>query len=138
MKTPSFGPAQLAVLGLAAIALAACGSPDAQTPASGGAPMSSLEPIDAVPLPLDDNPMAPVRVSQPIAKTDKKAEDSEAVVAETPLDPTATPVASIEPAAPPRIVVAPRPATAPAAPKPVSRPSPAPDPAEPERPVLNF
>jgi len=133
MKTPSFIATGLA-LSLAALALTACGSPTAEAPAAGGA-MSSLEPIDAVPLPLDENPMAPIQVAAPAPKSDDADEDSKSDAADAPAEPieVASP-AETKPAAearPAKIVAEPRPSREPATPPPAQ-------PAEPGKPVLTF
>ncbi|CAN5148261.1 hypothetical protein BH09PSE1_BH09PSE1_19680 [soil metagenome] len=130
MKTPSF-----VAVGLAVLALAACGSPDAQAPAAGESAMSALEPIDAVPLPLDDNPLSPPPVATPAKKADEKT-DATDPAAETPeATEAAAATAAADPTVkPPRIVVAPREPASPASPK----PTPTPAPTEPEKPVLNF
>ncbi|CAN5378578.1 hypothetical protein BH10PSE1_BH10PSE1_11440 [soil metagenome] len=137
MKTPSF-----IVAGLAVFALSACGSPDAQAPAAGGTAMSSLEPIDAVPLPLDDNPLSPPPVVEPEKKSDKAEDPAKADDATATATEAAAATGAETDVKPPRIVVAPRAPLAVASPKPASTPAPTPAPrvapAEPERPVLNF
>lgn len=130
MKTPSFVAA-----GLSVIALAACGSPDAQAPAAGGAALSSLEPIDAVPLPLDDSsPLDTPPVAAPTAKPAEKADADKADAGDVAAKPEDTTAVVETDARPPRVVITPR---APAA-SPTVKPTPEPTHAEPERPVLNF
>lgn len=145
MKIASF-----ITLAAAGVVLASCGSHEADAPAAVGGTMSSLEPIDAVPLPLDENPMPRATyVAQVASPADKPvtAEKTAAVAATEPATTATTTVAAVAPAAPaetrpPRIVVAPRPVTTVAPPAPAPAPAPAPQPRatsnEPERPVLNF
>lgn len=134
MKTPPFIAAAFVLA-----ALAACGSPDAQAPTAVGGE-SSLEPIDAVPLPLDDNPLVHPPVAAPAPKAAAKTETPADAATEAPTDPAtapaATPAADADAAKPPRVVVRPREPVAAPTPAPASPPAPARG--EPEKPVLTF
>ena len=126
------------VLVLAALGLVACGQQASVPGAPGQTAESSLEPIDAVPLPLDDNPLTPPPATEPApraeAKTDDKAEaETESAAAPitvaSPEKASTTAATAAEPAPRPR--VAPAPAPREASPPP-------PEKSEPEKPVLNF
>lgn len=132
----------LIVAGLAALTVAACGDHGAAPGVGGATGMASEEPIDAVPLPLDDNPLSPPPVVVPVAAPVKTA-DAEAPTVTDPAasttEPAAAPVVTLEaPAKPPKVVVAPREPSRPAE-RPGDRPAPpAAQDREPEKPVLNF
>ena len=120
---------------VAGLALGSCGQGD-KAVAPGQTVASSMEPIDAVPLPLDEPVVTPPPTSTPVkAVEDAKAEPSEAATSDAPVEVETTG------AAPPRIAIAaPDPTAAPAkpsAPRTTSPPPPSTT-AEPERPVLNF
>lgn len=143
------------------LALTACGDRGAAPGAPGGSRTASEEPIDAVPLPLDDNPLTPPPVVAVAAPVKAAAPVEEAATGE-PVPATTPPAGAVEtPLTPPRIVVAPRdpartierpverPAERPAdrpsgrpAERPTERPRPSERPAspdrEPEKPVLTF
>ena len=126
------------VLALAALVLVSCGQQASVPGAPGQTAESSLEPIDAVPLPLDANPLTPPPAAEPApraeAKTDEKP-DAETAAAAPPITvavpekASTTAATAAEPAV--RARVAPAPAPREATPPP-------PEKTEPEKPVLNF
>ena len=123
-------------LAFAALVLVGCGQQASVPGAPGQTAESSLEPIDAVPLPLDDNPLTPPPVIQQPraeAKSDHKpeAETAEASAPTTAPDPETTGTTTAEPAPRPRVAPAPTLAPREASPPP-------PEKSEPEKPVLNF
>lgn len=144
VRTPIVIAAAAAVLGLSA-----CGERGAGGGAPGATAASFEEPVDAVPLPLDENPLTPPPVAEPVVAAEKKTDEAESQVdpAEAPIlvtppqaaAPNATPpqgpAATARPA-PPRETSRPTPTPAP---QPAPQPVPSPEPrSEGERPVLNF
>lgn len=141
-RTPMLMVATLAVL-----SLSACGDGGAAPGAVGGPRAATEEPIDAVPLPLDDNPLMPPPMVVAVATPVKAAPATEEAPTGEPVPATAVPTGAVEGAAsPPRIVVAPREPARPgerpverAVERPVERPAaPAAPEKTPEKPVLTF
>jgi hypothetical protein len=146
--------AALSVLGLSALALSACGDPASAPGAPGGSAASSLEPIDAVPLPLDDNPLARPVVAAPVAKAEETAPETDEATAEAEAEASTADLNAAQPATgaalngqplPPRAETPRTPAPRIAVPPPreparmTERPVPAAPPEKaPDRPVLNF
>lgn len=125
------------------LGLSACGEGGAGGGPPGATAASFEEPVDAVPLPLDDNPLTLPPVAQPVVAAEKKTEDAkvETDTAEGAILVTPPPAAAQSPAP----ASTPRPAPAPTreaprpAPAPTPQPAPSPEPrSEGERPVLNF
>jgi len=131
----------LMIVVVSALALSACGDGATASGGPGGARLASEEPIDAVPLPLDDNPLsAPAPVVVAATTEAKPAVVEEATTTETTAEPVTTPAAlAPDPAAKPaRVVVAPREPSRPVE-RPVERPAPPPVPEkEGDKPVLTF
>ncbi|MDB5420822.1 MAG: hypothetical protein JWR59_769 [Brevundimonas sp.] len=134
----------LMIAALAALAVSACGDRTTVPGAAGGSGLASEEPIDAVPLPLDDNPLSPPPVVADVTTAPTKAPATTEVAVVDPAvalvdPPTATADVATKPT---RVVTAPREPSRPIE-RPAERPTPAPAPAsapdkEPEKPVLTF
>lgn len=128
---------------MAALSLSACGDRTA-APGVGPGP-SSVEPIDAVPLPLDalqptpaeTAPAAPADVAKPAAAEDATT-SAEATTGPAAAPPTSSPALALDPSPKtPRVVVPREPS------RPIDRPNdgPVPDPApasDGDKPVLTF